>query len=182
MTEGQQCPLKNRGTERNMQNARQDRVQGKRSEKRSCTPRSSYSSVGSARCLGLLVELHEEYANLPTFSRTPLSSQNIASPFPPFTLFPASYPPRSSHHSSSKMVSDGKMLCLTIYSYKKDGLSDEEYRDYMLSHHAPLASTLMEKYGIVDFTMVQAFFPHSIILFHFSREPQLTQSQLARHT
>lgn len=48
----------------------------------------------------------------------------------------------------------GKMLCLTIYSYKKAGLSDEEYRSYMLKTHAPLASTLMEKYGIVGFTMV----------------------------
>jgi EthD domain len=48
----------------------------------------------------------------------------------------------------------GKMLCLTIYSYKKADLSDEEYRSYMLKTHAPLASTLMEKYGIVGFTMV----------------------------
>lgn len=52
------------------------------------------------------------------------------------------------------MISNGKMLCLTIYSYKKEGLGDEEYREYMLKTHAPLASTLMEKYGIVDFTMV----------------------------
>lgn len=49
-----------------------------------------------------------------------------------------------------------KMLCLTIYSYKKEGLSDEEYRSYMLETHAPLASTLMEKYGIMGFTMVLA--------------------------
>lgn len=55
------------------------------------------------------------------------------------------------------MSSDGKMLCLTIYSYKKAGLSDDEYRSYMLKTHAPLASTLMEKYGIVDFTMVRTY-------------------------
>lgn len=51
--------------------------------------------------------------------------------------------------------SDKKMLCLTVYSYKKEGLSDEEYREYMLSTHAPLASKLMEKYGITGFTMVR---------------------------
>jgi hypothetical protein len=48
---------------------------------------------------------------------------------------------------------DNKMLCLTIFSYKKPNLSDTAYRDYMLQTHAPLASTLMEKYGIVGFTM-----------------------------
>ena len=58
------------------------------------------------------------------------------------------------------MSSDGKMLCLTIYSYKKAGLSDDEYRSYMLKTHAPLASTLMEKYGIVDFTMVRTYPRH----------------------
>jgi EthD domain len=52
------------------------------------------------------------------------------------------------------MEGKGKMLCLTIYSYKKAGLSDEQYREYMLKTHAPLASTLMEKYGIIGFTMV----------------------------
>ncbi len=53
------------------------------------------------------------------------------------------------------MASKGSLLCLTIYSYKKDGMSDEDYRQYMLRTHAPLASTLMEKYGIVGFNMVQ---------------------------
>lgn len=49
------------------------------------------------------------------------------------------------------------MLCFTIYSHKKEGLSDEAYRQYMLETHAPLASTLMEKYGIVGFNMVRVW-------------------------
>jgi hypothetical protein len=51
------------------------------------------------------------------------------------------------------------MLYLTIYSYKKAGFSDDEYRSYMLQTHDPLVSTLMEKYDIVDFTMVSPFNP-----------------------
>ena len=51
-------------------------------------------------------------------------------------------------------ITDDETLCLTIYSYKKEGLSDDEYREYMIKKHAPLASTMMEKYGITGFTMV----------------------------
>ena len=55
-------------------------------------------------------------------------------------------------------------LCMTIYSYKREGMSDEEYRTYMLEKHAPLASTLMEKYGITGFTMVHKITPNTVVL------------------
>ena len=83
------------------------------------------------------------------------------------------------------MASDGKMLCLTIYSYKKEGLSDEDYRSYMLKTHAPLASTLMEKYGIVDFTMVTQPLHLLIFLFFLPQSPSppiFTHNNNFRHT
>ena len=80
------------------------------------------------------------------------------------------------------MSSDSKMLCMTIYSYKKAGLSDDDYRNYMLQTHAPLASTLMEKYGIVDFTMVRTYCLFITPLsFPPSRFPQETTVRILLH-
>nr|QDK64759.1 AshZ [Aschersonia paraphysata] len=44
-------------------------------------------------------------------------------------------------------------LCLNILSYKKDGITSEEYKHYMVNEHGPLVAGLMEKYGFLQWTM-----------------------------
>ncbi|KAG6027023.1 hypothetical protein E4U41_001083 [Claviceps citrina] len=71
-----------------------------------------------------------------------------------------------------------RYLCLTICGYKRDGLTEEAYRDHMVHVSAPMTKDLMVKYGIQRFTqihnqtatralMTQLFDPHMCRLADF---------------
>lgn len=46
------------------------------------------------------------------------------------------------------------MLCLTMCAYRREGMDEEEYRNYMTKVHAPLVQGLMVKHGIDKYSMV----------------------------
>jgi hypothetical protein len=52
------------------------------------------------------------------------------------------------------MPSERQLVCLTILSYKRAEISEQSYRDYMLNTHAPLVGKLLEKYGVLHWSMV----------------------------
>jgi hypothetical protein len=46
------------------------------------------------------------------------------------------------------------MLCLTMCAYRREGMGEEEYRNYMTNIHAPFVQGLMVKHGIDKYSMV----------------------------
>jgi len=51
------------------------------------------------------------------------------------------------------MAAPRQLLCLTMMGYMKSGLDEEALCDFQVNKHAQLVSGLMEKYGIVEYTI-----------------------------
>ena len=55
-------------------------------------------------------------------------------------------------HSQSREPE--QLMCLTITAYARPDLSEGGYRRYMTKFHAPLVTGVLEKHGIIRYTIV----------------------------
>lgn len=46
------------------------------------------------------------------------------------------------------------VLAWTVCAYRKPGMAEEDYHNYMSQIHGPLVKGLMAKYGMLSFSMV----------------------------
>ena len=47
-----------------------------------------------------------------------------------------------------------KIYALSIFGYRKEGMSEQDYHYYVAERHAPCLKTLLVKNDIVDYTIV----------------------------
>ena len=52
------------------------------------------------------------------------------------------------------MTETNRMLALTICAYRKPGMDEDEYHEYLSKKHAPLFKDLLLKNKILGYTMV----------------------------
>ncbi|KAG5980254.1 hypothetical protein E4U55_004234 [Claviceps digitariae] len=55
---------------------------------------------------------------------------------------------------SPDMSQNNKYLCLTICGYRREGMSEHDYRNHMVNVSAPMTKDLMVKYGIRRWTQI----------------------------
>lgn len=53
------------------------------------------------------------------------------------------------------MPGTDEFYCLSILGYRRPGLSQEEYMDYMINRHAPLVVDLLTKHRILQYNVVR---------------------------
>ena len=57
-----------------------------------------------------------------------------------------------------------RLLCLTVFTYRKPGISEDDYHRYVSQVHVPLGSDIMAEYGVVQRFVVRK--PIHVISFH----------------
>ncbi|KKK17624.1 hypothetical protein AOCH_007694, partial [Aspergillus ochraceoroseus] len=54
-------------------------------------------------------------------------------------------------------MSAQSQICITITGIRKPGMSEQEFHDYIVQHHSPLAIPFLAKYGIQEYNLVDNF-------------------------
>lgn len=52
-------------------------------------------------------------------------------------------------------ANQNRLYALTILGYRKVGMDEQEYHEYVSVRHAPCLKELLNKNGIVDYTIVR---------------------------